>query len=62
MRKLANADEALKQHGVDAYTPTAAEQAEWKALVRQPYEKWKASSNPALVTKLEQAVAQSAKS
>lgn len=62
VRQLAASEDALKQHGVDVYAPTPSEQAEWKALARQPYEKWKASSNPALVTKLEQAVAQSAKS
>lgn len=61
VRKLAASEDALRQHGVEVYTPTPAELAEWKALVRQPYEKWKASTNPALVAKLEQVVAQAAK-
>ncbi|MFJ4289519.1 TRAP transporter substrate-binding protein DctP [Cupriavidus sp. NPDC089707] len=61
VRKSASSDDALKQHGVDVYTPTPGEMAEWKALVRQPYEKWKARINPGLVSKIEQVVAQSSK-
>ncbi|WP_374640870.1 TRAP transporter substrate-binding protein DctP [Hydrogenophaga sp.] len=62
VRKSAANDDALKPFGVDVYTPTPAELVEWKAAVRQPYEKWKASTNPGLLTKIEQVVAQSAKS
>lgn len=61
VRKSAANDAPLKQQGVELYTPTAAEIAEWKAVLRQPYEKWKANINPALITKIEQTVAQAAK-
>ncbi len=61
VRKLANSEEALKQNGVDIYHPTQAEQAEWLAAMRQPYEKWKANINPGLATRLEQAIAQNRK-
>ena len=62
VRKHANDETALKQHGVDVYTPTASEMAEWKAALRQPYEKWKLNINAALVTKIEQAISQATKS
>lgn len=62
VRKLTASDEALKQHGVEVYAPTAAEQAEWTAAMRQPYDAWKTKTNPALVAKLEQAVAQASRS
>lgn len=61
VRKSAASDELLKQQGVEVYIPTATEMAEWKAVVRTPYDKWKTSINPGLITKIEQVVAQSAK-
>ncbi|WP_421705742.1 TRAP transporter substrate-binding protein DctP [Alloalcanivorax xenomutans] len=57
VRDLADSSvQALEQNGVEVYTPTPEERAEWRERVRQPYEKWKQRTNPELVTKLEQAI------
>jgi TRAP-type C4-dicarboxylate transport system substrate-binding protein len=60
VRELSNSHDLLTQNGMDFYAPTAAEQEAWLASVRKPYEKWKALTNPDLVTKLEQEIAKAA--
>lgn len=57
-----NKDETLKKLGIDVYTPTAAEMADWQTAVRRVYARWKASINAPLISKIEDVVARSQKS
>lgn len=63
VRELAESSvQVLEKNGVDVYTPTPEELAEWRTRVSQPYEKWKQRTNPDLATKLEQVIEQARKS
>ncbi len=55
-------NEALKQHGAEVYTTTAAEIVECQTVMNQPYDKYKTRINPGLVTKFERVDAQSDRS
>ena len=47
--------------GVDVHVPTDAEMAAWQIAARRPYARYKAQTNPALVTRIEEVVAKTRK-
>jgi len=53
--------EKVRSLGVEVHVPTAAEIATWQAANRGVYAKWKQQVNPGLISKIEQAVAQTRK-
>ncbi|MEZ5646249.1 MAG: TRAP transporter substrate-binding protein DctP [Burkholderiaceae bacterium] len=61
VRQVQAAEQALKQQGVEIYTPSAAEMQEWQIAARRPYAKWKATGNPELISRLEEVVARALK-
>jgi TRAP-type C4-dicarboxylate transport system substrate-binding protein len=62
VRKLFAEDvERVRALGVAVHVPTAAESAEWQFATRRIYARWKAQTNPALVSQIEEVVAKSRK-
>jgi TRAP-type C4-dicarboxylate transport system substrate-binding protein len=62
VRKLFAEDvERVRALGVAVHVPTAAESAEWQFATRRIYSRWKAQTNPALVSQIEEVVAKSRK-
>jgi TRAP-type C4-dicarboxylate transport system substrate-binding protein len=62
VRKLFAEDvERVRGLGVAVHVPTAAESAEWQFATRRIYSRWKAQTNPALVSQIEEVVAKSRK-
>lgn len=61
VRKSVACNNAHKQHGIEVYTTTAAEIVECQTVINQPYDKYKTSINPGLITKFERVDAQSDK-
>ncbi len=62
VRKLFAEDvERVRALGVDVHIPSAAESEEWRITTRRVYARWKVQTNPALVSKIEDAVAKSRK-
>ncbi len=62
VRKLFAEDvERVAALGVNVHVPTAAEMAVWQIATRRPYARWKAQTQPQLVTKIEEIVARTRK-
>jgi TRAP-type C4-dicarboxylate transport system substrate-binding protein len=63
VRKLFAEDvERVSALGVEVHAPSAAETAAWQAATRPVYARWKAATDAALVSKIEQAAERSRKS
>ncbi len=57
VRKLFAEDvERVRALGVDVHVPTAAETQAWQIATRRTYARWKAQTQPALVSQIEQVV------
>ncbi len=57
VRKLFAEDvERVRALGVEVHVPSAAEQRGWQIATRRTYARWKAQTQPALVTRIEQIV------
>ncbi len=62
VRKLFAEDvERVRALGVEVNLPTAAEAEQWRIACRRVYARWKAQTNPALVSKIEAVVEKSRK-
>ena len=62
VRKLFAEDvQKVSALGVDVHVPTEAEMGVWQIATRRPYARWKAQTNPQLVSKIEEIVARTRK-
>ena len=62
VRKLFAEDvERVSALGVDVHVPTAPEMEAWQIAARRPYARYKAQTQPQLVTKIEEIVAKTRK-
>ena len=62
VRKLFAEDvERVSALGVAVHVPTAAEMETWQIAARRPYARYKAQTNPQLVTRIEEIVAKTRK-
>jgi TRAP-type transport system periplasmic protein len=63
VRKLFAEDvERVRSLGVEVHVPTPAEMAQWQIACRRVYARWKAQTNPGMISKIEEIVAASRKS